>query len=90
MIRDLILEIADAISDKGKHNVADFEEKALDMIACKYAIKANHKISFAEMQDVINKVWDMENRGIRTCPHGRPIRIEFTKEDVEKMFKRKL
>ncbi len=90
VIRDMILEIADAISDKGRHTVADFEEKALDMIACKYAIKANHKISFAEMQDVIDKVWDMEKRGVRTCPHGRPIRIEFTKEDIEKMFKRKL
>ncbi len=90
VIRDLILEIADAISGMGKLSVADFEEKALDMIACKYAIKANQKISLAEMQDIIDKVWDMESQGIKTCPHGRPIRIEFTKDDIEKMFKRKL
>lgn len=89
-IRDLILEIADALSDTGKHSVADFEERALDMIACKYAIKANHKLNVAEMQDLINKVWEMEANGIKTCPHGRPIRIEFSKDDIEKMFKRKL
>lgn len=90
VIRDLILEIADAISDMGKHSIADFEERALDMIACKYAIKANHKISPGEMQDVIDKVWELDGRGVRNCPHGRPIRIEFTKDDIEKMFKRKL
>lgn len=89
-IRDLILEIADALSDTGKHSVADFEERALDMIACKYAIKANHKLNVAEMQDLIYKVWEMEANGIKTCPHGRPIRIEFSKDDIEKMFKRKL
>ncbi|MBQ3573001.1 MAG: DNA mismatch repair endonuclease MutL [Clostridia bacterium] len=89
-IRDLILEIAEAISEKGSHSVLDFEERALDMIACKYAIKANHRLNLTEMQDLINKVWDMDKRGIRTCPHGRPIRIEFSKDEIEKMFKRKL
>ncbi len=89
-IRDLILEIGDAISGMGKHSVADFEERALDMIACKYAIKANHRLNLAEMQDLIQKVWEMDNAGIRTCPHGRPIRIEFTKDEIEKLFKRKL
>ena len=68
----------------------NFEERALDMIACKYAIKANHRLNLTEMQDLINKVWEMEKNGIRTCPHGRPIRIEFSKDEIEKMFKRKL
>ncbi len=90
VIRDLILEIAEAVEERGKHAVADFEERALDMIACKRAIKANHKLSVPEMQDVIDKVWDMESKGIRTCPHGRPVRIEFSKDDIEKMFKRKV
>lgn len=89
-IRDLILEIADAVSQMGKISVADFEEKALDMIACKYAIKANHKLNAYEMQDLIEKVCEMEEKGIKTCPHGRPIKIEFSKFEIEKMFKRKV
>lgn len=89
-IRDLILEIADAISETGRHSVADFEERALDMIACKYAIKANHKLNVAEMQDLISRVWELQRDGICTCPHGRPIKIEFSKEDIEKLFKRRL
>ncbi len=89
-IRDLILEIADALLSTGRNSILNFEERALDMIACKYAIKANHKLNVAEMQDLIKKVWDMEKDGIRTCPHGRPIRIEFSKDEIEKLFKRKV
>lgn len=89
-IRDLILEIGEAIAEKGAHSALNFEERALDMIACKYAIKANHKLNLTEMQDLIDKVWDMDRNGIKTCPHGRPIRIEFSKDEIEKMFKRKL
>ena len=89
-IRDLILEIAEAMGETGRHSVADFEERALDMISCKYAIKANHKLNAAEMQDLIKKVWEMVADGITTCPHGRPIKIEFTKTEIEKMFKRRV
>lgn len=89
-IRDLILEIREAIEQKGGHSVLNFEERALDMIACKYAIKANQRLSLAEMQDLIDKVWNMDKNGVRTCPHGRPIRIEFSKDEIEKMFKRRL
>lgn len=89
-VRDLILEIADALAGMGRHSIADFEERALDMIACKYAIKANKKLNDAEMRDLIEKVWKMEASGICTCPHGRPIRVIFTKDEIEKMFKRKV
>ena len=89
-IRDLILEIAEALGETGKHSIADFEERALDMISCKYAIKANHKLNSAEMQELIEKVWVMAESGITTCPHGRPIKIEFTKTEIEKLFKRRV
>ena len=68
--------------------MADFEERALDMISCKYAIKANKKLSYVEMEDLVKKVNEMEEDGIKTCPHGRPIRVEFTKTEIEKLFKR--
>ena len=91
IIRDLILELADAMMSQSKHPVADFEERALDMISCKYAIKANKHLSYTEMQDLVDRVLRMEKETkIATCPHGRPIRITFTQTEVEKMFKRKL
>lgn len=89
-IRDLVLEIASAIENLGKHSVAEFEEILLDMIACKYAIKANRHLNYAEMQEVIDIVLRLSESGITTCPHGRPIKIELSKTEIEKMFKRRV
>lgn len=91
IIRDLILELADAMASQSKHPIADFEERALDMISCKYAIKANKHLSYPEMQDLTDRILNMEaETGVATCPHGRPIRVIFTQTEVEKLFKRKL
>ncbi len=90
IIRDLILELADALYEQRKHPVADFEERALDMISCKYAIKANHRLSLMEMQDLVDRIEGMEKSGVNTCPHGRPVRILFTKAEIEKLFKRRV
>lgn len=87
-IKDLFLEITDALVDNIKHPIADFEEKALDMISCKKAIKGNDKLSLPEMTEVIKIVENLHAEGIKTCPHGRPIMVEFTKKEIEKMFKR--
>ena len=89
-IRDLVLEIAAALENTGRHSVAEFEESLLDMIACKYAIKANRHLNYAEMQEVIDIVIRLAESGITTCPHGRPIKIELTKTEIEKMFKRRV
>ena len=87
-IESLVIELADAFSQNIRRPIADFEEKALDMISCKYAIKANKKLSELEMTDLVEKVFALEKDGIKTCPHGRPIKIEYSKKDIEKLFKR--
>lgn len=89
-IGDLVLELADAMREQTRHPVADFEERALDMISCKYAIKANKRLTLPEMQDLVQRVQEMEEKGVKTCPHGRPVKVEFTKTEIEKLFKRKL
>ncbi len=89
-IRDLILELAESLQEQRRHPVADFEERALDMISCKYAIKANHKLTLPEMEDLVRRMEELEESGIGTCPHGRPIKIAFTKAEIEKLFKRRV
>lgn len=89
-IRDLVLELAEALEQNRRHPIADFEERALDLISCKYAIKANKKLTAQEMEDLVFKVYALERASVYTCPHGRPIKVTLTKTEVEKMFKRKL
>ena len=77
------------ILKNGKRNgLLSKEERTLDTIACKYAIKANKKLSVPEMEDLLERLDELYEKGISTCPHGRPIRAELSKYEIEKMFKR--
>ena len=87
-IKELFCEILSAMMDNIKHPVADFEEKALDMISCKKAVKGNDRLSLSEMTEVVKMVSALKAEGIETCPHGRPIMVELSRRDIEKMFKR--
>ena len=57
-------------------------------LACKSAIKAGNKISDDEINILINKF--LEENNTLLCPHGRPIILEISKFEIEKMFRRKL
>lgn len=87
-IKSLALEVIAILAEGRPSGLLSFEERILDTISCKYAIKANKKLSPLEMEVLLKDVEELENSGITTCPHGRPIRIEFTKREIEKMFKR--
>ncbi len=87
-IKELAVEVISILSDGRPSGLLSFEERLLDTISCKYAIKANKKLTIIEMESIIRDVEELEKSGITTCPHGRPIKIEFTKREIEKMFKR--
>ncbi len=55
-------------------------------IACKSAIKSGKYSSDEEIKKLVNDL--MESR-VTTCPHGRPIYISVTKNDIYKKFLRK-
>ena len=54
--------------------------------ACKAAIKAGYKNSTAEMKVLAEQV--LYDNDVRYCPHGRPVLIELTKYEIEKLFGR--
>lgn len=64
----------------------DILENILISMSCKGAIKANHKLKYEEMYDMVAKIHEV---GIFTCPHGRPIIARINLNDMEKLFKRK-
>ncbi len=85
-IEDLFIEILSQLEEYKKEIIAKKHERLLYTIACKAAIKANHKLSEEEQKDLVNKVFLLEN--INTCPHGRPIVISMSKKEIEKQFGR--
>lgn len=87
-IISLVFEILEILKGNKKGGIMSLEERTLDTIACKYAIKANKKLSFAEMEDLLKGLDELLEKGITTCPHGRPIKVSLSKYELEKMFKR--
>lgn len=67
-------------------DVAKVREKAAILCSCKASIKANQRISLAEMEALIDRLAACRNP--YTCPHGRPIVVSFSTYELEKMFKR--
>jgi DNA mismatch repair protein MutL len=55
-------------------------------MACKAAVKGNHKMSYAEAGKLIEQMLMMEQP--YHCPHGRPTTISMSKQEFEKKFKR--
>jgi len=58
----------------------------LASMACKAAVKGNQKISFQEMDSLMEQLMELENP--YQCPHGRPTIISMSKYELEKKFKR--
>ncbi|HSQ90094.1 DNA mismatch repair endonuclease MutL [Romboutsia sp.] len=79
-----ILQIIDNI-DEIKNNYELKGEKFASM-ACRAAIKANDKIKNLEITSLFKQMEECINPF--TCPHGRPVIVEISKNEIEKMFKR--
>ena len=75
------------IQDKDME-MSDFENRELKMLACKAAIKAGFDTSDEELEAFIKKL--LIEGDAKYCPHGRPIICEYTKQSIEKAFKRVL
>lgn len=54
--------------------------------SCKGSIKANHKLSRIEIDNLMKRLRNASNP--YTCPHGRPTIINITNYQIERMFKR--
>ncbi len=85
--KDLFLEFLNDMQDKSfeKEKTLSLREQ-LATRACKAAIKGNSKISYEEAKVLIEELLNAKDPF--NCPHGRPVFISITKEEIEKMFKR--
>lgn len=61
-------------------------EKSLYQIACKAAIKGGRSYDSAHIEWLVSKV--MELPDITVCPHGRPIAMEISKNQLDRNFDR--
>ncbi|EMR07478.1 DNA mismatch repair protein mutL [Bhargavaea cecembensis DSE10] len=83
-------EIIDALVEQAladrRADIGKFLEETAILMSCKRSIKANHYLTRADMERLLQDLGQAENP--YTCPHGRPVIIHFSTYEIEKMFKR--
>ena len=85
---DCIRKVIDIFAENKKFDFDLFVWRMASTMACRMSIKANDYISYDDQIWLLNELRKCENPF--TCPHGRPTIITYTKQDLEKLFKRSL
>lgn len=83
---DILREMIFNILENPKLTASDFKEKAVIMMSCKRAIKANQHLDDQQCKALIENLVKLDNP--YNCPHGRPVLIQFDNKAIQKMFKR--
>ena len=84
-IEPALLELARRIRVTGSADPAAARDELLHTMACKAAIKGGQRNGPAELEEVARMVM---SGAVKYCPHGRPVAIEPTRNQLEKQFKR--
>lgn len=83
LLRDMIDELVEgAVARK----LSPTREQIWITTACKMAVKAGDPLSLAEMEKLIVDLASTENPYL--CPHGRPITVTLSIDDLMRRFKR--
>jgi DNA mismatch repair protein MutL len=87
-ISEMISDIADQLNENNQMpSLQEKKEKILASLACRAAIKANNVLSMEEVASLCHQLEETPYN--LTCPHGRPIVINFPLSEIERMFKRR-
>ena len=76
LVKDLMLTSRDILKDR------------IAQCACKAAVKGGMDLEESEIVALLNRI--KETQMVLQCPHGRPIIVELTRNQIDKWFKRVL
>jgi len=80
--------IAALQEDRKGDRAPELRDSLVKMIACKAAVKAGQRLSFSEINSLLQKGRDLGGEAA-TCPHGRPTSLMLSREELEKHFLRR-
>jgi DNA mismatch repair protein MutL len=85
--RLLLEDLADGLAEVGSHlSAAEALETVLGRIACHSVVRVGRGLGGAEVERLLADL-DALTYG-SNCPHGRPVAVEFTRGQIERMFGR--
>jgi DNA mismatch repair protein MutL len=84
---EVLRDLVDRLLAGGKsHDRRDLLDELLHMISCKAAIKAGDRLSGDEIAALLTQRHLAQDT--HHCPHGRPTALVFTREELDRQFKR--
>ena len=84
---DLLLDLLDNLHGKDTlRGLADINEERIITAACKAAVKAHYQLTESEVRYLLKELSTLDNA--HTCPHGRPIIMNISMNDIYLFFKR--
>lgn len=84
---ELLRQVIEPLIAAGKApNLRDLFDELLHMIACKAAVKAGDHLSTEEITSLLEQRHLCQDA--HHCPHGRPTSLVFSREELDKRFKR--
>lgn len=85
--RELFLGLLEDLAAYEERYPSKVKERALATMACKISVKAGESLTRQEHLSLFHALSRSSNP--RTCPHGRPILITLSLDDLHRLFKRK-
>jgi DNA mismatch repair protein MutL len=84
---DVLHDLVEKILPGGRQpDARDMLDELLHMIACKAAVKFGDRLSDEEVEALLTQRHLVQDQ--HHCPHGRPTALVFTREDLDRQFKR--
>jgi DNA mismatch repair protein MutL len=84
---EVLRQVLEPLLSGGKEpSTRDLLDELLHMIACKAAVKAGDHLSGGEITALLEQRFHYQDS--HHCPHGRPTALFFSREQLDKMFKR--
>ncbi len=85
--KEILSEVLSEIIENKAASIDRAKEAIITRMACRASIKAGDECSVPQMEALL---LELDRTSLPwTCPHGRPIIIKFSKDEIEKMFRRK-
>ncbi len=84
--KEVFIELLDELTEANRPGAGDLLLSKLASMACKAAVKGNHRLNEQEAEALIDQLMQLENP--YHCPHGRPTLISMSRTELERKFKR--
>ncbi|MBX3423131.1 MAG: DNA mismatch repair endonuclease MutL [Pirellulaceae bacterium] len=84
---EVLRQVLEPLMSGGQQPCArDVLDELLHMLACKAAIKAGDRLTADEVTALLEQRYHYQDT--HHCPHGRPTALFFSRQQLDKMFKR--